>query len=97
MAKEKNIRLTVQKQFPEFPEVVDGLSVDELEKRLATYTKEAEAVEQAKKRDGALNTAKDQVSEYSAPYKDAKKAINLKVKYIIQLIGEKGGDNGQSE
>lgn len=97
MAKEKNIRLTIQKQFPEFPEVVDGLSVDELEKRLSEYTKRNEATDAAKKRDGALNTAKDQVAEYSAPYKDAKKANNLKIKYIIQLIGEKGGDNGQSE
>lgn len=95
MAKnKKDIRVVVQKQFPEFPEVVDGLSVDELEKRLSQYAKEQETVEDAKDADEALQQAKDQVGEYSAPYKDAKKAIRLKMKYLIALIGDKGGSTG---
>lgn len=88
----KDIRTIVQKQFPEFPEVVDGLSTEDLEKRISSYAKEAENVEDAKEADEALNEAKDQVAEFSAPYKDAKKAIRLKIRYLIQLLKEKGGD-----
>jgi hypothetical protein len=39
-----------------------------------------------------LEEAKNQVSELSAPYRDAKKVIRLKTRYIISLIKEKGGD-----
>lgn len=92
MAKgKKDIRVIVQKQFPEFPEVVDGLSVDELEKRLSQYAKEQESIQDAKEADEALEQAKEQVSEYSAPYNDAKKAVRLKMRYLIALIGDKGG------
>lgn len=95
MAKnKKDIRVTVQKLFPEFPEVVDSLSVDDLEKRLSQYAKEAENVQDAKEADEALEEAKNQVSEYSAPYSDAKKAIRLKMRYLIALIGDKGGSTG---
>lgn len=87
----KDIRTTVQKLFPEFPEVVDALSVDELERRLSGYAKEQVSVEDAKEADEALASAQDTVKEYKAPYSDAKKAIGLKMKYLVSLIGEKGG------
>lgn len=90
----KDIRVIVQKKFPEFTEVVDALSVDDLEKRLSQYAKEQEAVEDAKEADEALAQAKLQVSEYSQPYSDAKKAIRFKTKYLIALIGDKGGSTG---
>jgi hypothetical protein len=88
----KDIRITVQKQFPEFPEVVDGLSIDELEKKISTYAKESETIEDAKEADEGLQEAKDQVAELSGPYKDAKKAVRLKIKYLIQLLKDKGGN-----
>jgi hypothetical protein len=88
----KDVRLKAQKQIPDFVEVVDALDVDSLEKRLNTLAKQAEEVESAKENDEALEEAKEQVAEMSAPYRDAKKEIRLKTRYIIQLIGEKGGD-----
>jgi len=92
MAKgKKDIRVQVQKEMPEFTEVIDTLSVDDLEKRLSTYAKESESVDDAKAADEGLELAKDQVKEYSAPYSDAKKAIKLKMRYIIAMIGDKGG------
>lgn len=95
MAKgKKNIRTVVQKQFPEFPEVVDALGLDDLEKRLSQYAKEQDKVDQAKEADEALEQAKEQVKEYNAPYSEAKKALKLKMKYLIMLIGEKGGSTG---
>lgn len=91
MAKKLDVVKKVQKEMPEFTAVVDGLSVDELEKRLSQYAKEAEAIDDAKQGDEALQAAKEQVKEYSAPYNEGKKAIKLKMKYIIGLIGDKGG------
>lgn len=98
MSKEKkDIRLTAQKKIPEFVDVVDGLGLDDLEKRLNTLAKQAEEVEKAKENDVGLEDAKAAVKELSAPYGDAKKEIRLKTRYIIQLIGEKGGDTEKSE
>ena len=82
----------IQRQFPDFVEMVDSMSVEQLEGRLNIYAKELEKVKIAKERDVALNSAKNLVSELSAPYNEAKKAIELKTSYIIMLIAEKGGD-----
>lgn len=91
MAK-KDIRTIIQKQFPEFIDAVDGLSTDEIEKRISGYAKESQNVDDAKDADEGLADAKAQVAELSAPYKDAKKAINLKIRYLIQLLKDKGGN-----
>lgn len=88
----KDVRTKAQKQIPDFVEVVDALGLPDLEKRLNTLAKQAEEVESAKESDEALEDAKNAVSELGAPYRDAKKEIRLKTRYIIQLIGEKGGD-----
>lgn len=87
-----SIQEVVQKKLPDFADAVAGLSVADLEKRLNTYAKEAERVEEAKEGDEALEKAKEQASEYAAPYRDAKRDIRLKSRYIISLIKEKGGD-----
>lgn len=93
MARQKqDIRAKVEKEFPEFVGTVASLSLDELEKRISTYAKESEAVETAKSNDAALNEAKDQVSEMGAPYRDAKKAIRMKIRYLIEMVKESGGD-----
>jgi len=92
MAKQKkNIQEVVQKEYPEFTASVDGLSVDDLNQRLATYAKEDEAVDDAKEADEGLEEAKSRVTELSGPYRDAKKAIKLKMKYLVNLVKEKGG------
>lgn len=92
MAK-KTINEIVEKEYPEFVEDVVGLTVDALKTRLSTYAIELDRSEQAEEADEALQAAKALVSELSGPYRDIKKALKLKRKYIVKLIGEKGGDN----
>lgn len=87
----KTVQEKVQAEFPEFVESVMGLSVEQLEKRLSDYAKHRDEVEESKKADEELETAKAVVSEMAAPYNDALKAINLKSKYIVAYIKEKGG------
>lgn len=91
MRPSKTINEKVEAEYPEFVQDVLGLDVDSLEKRLSTYAKHRDETEEAKKNDDELNTGKATVKEMSAPYNDALKAINLKSKYIVALIKEKGG------
>ncbi len=67
-----------------------ALSPGDLIGRLAHYAKEAEAVEDAKEADEELEQAKESAAQLAAPYRDAKKAIRLKSRYIISLLKEKG-------
>jgi len=101
MSQEIDVKMKtkVQKQFPDFVEMVDAMNVEALEDRLNIYAKEQEKVKKAKEADVDLKNAKELAknakelaSELAAPYNEAKKAIDLKTSYIISLIGEKGGD-----
>lgn len=91
MAK-KDVKLEVQKKYPDFAEAVDGLAVNDLENRLLNYAKERENVRAAKEADEKLEEVCSLKSELEGPYKDSQKAIDLKSRYIIALIKEKGGN-----
>lgn len=86
----KSNKESVQEEFPEFANEVNGLSTDQLNNKLATLAKHLEESETAKENDEALEQAKGDAAELSAPYRDAKKAIRAKSKYVIALLKEKG-------
>ena len=88
----KNIKEVVQGKYPEFTDVVDGMGLIELEAMLSKYAKEAEKVSDAMEADEALESAKEEASRLAGPYRDAKKAIRLKSRYLIASIKDKGGD-----
>lgn len=87
----KTIQEKVEAEFPEFVESIMGLSVEELNARITQYTKNLDESEEHRKANETLRNLKDQVAEINGPYNDVKKAINLKTKYIIELVKEKGG------
>lgn len=87
----KSVQEKVQEDMPEFASEVAGLSVGDLNNRLAKLAKDSEANEQAQEDDEGLEKARAEASELAAPYRDAKKAIRLRSRYIIALINEKGG------
>lgn len=89
MKEKKSIQVVMQKENPEFVAEVSGLNVDQLNARLAELAKGIQRVEDEKEADEDLEAAKAQVTELSAPYRDAKKALKNKSKYIIELIKEK--------
>lgn len=88
----KSVQEIVQKEYKDFAGDVDRLSVAELETRLNMYAKRAEEVEDAREADEELERTSDLLNELRAPYKDAKKEIRLKSRYLISLIKEKGGN-----
>jgi hypothetical protein len=92
MAKQKKaLKEVVQELYPDFVGDVDRLPLETLEKRLNTYAKRAEEIEEAKESDEELEKTKELLSELAAPYRDGKKEVRYKSRYLIALIKEKGG------
>jgi hypothetical protein len=92
MAKnKKSLKQTVQQLYPDFASEVDSLPVDALEKRLTSYAKRAEEIEDAKEQDEELEKTRELLSELAAPYRDGKKEVRSKSRYLITLIRERGG------
>jgi hypothetical protein len=86
----KTITAQVQENYPEFETEVAGLNIDQLNNKLASLAKGLEESEATKEDDEELNKAHALASELGAPYKDVKKAIRLKTKYVIGLLRDKG-------
>ena len=81
----------VQREFPEFTDSCQGLSVQQLENRIATYQKELQESEDFRAKDEGLARAKAEAKELAAPYNEVAKAVGTKTRYLIELIREKGG------
>lgn len=90
-SKNRSILEKVDLEYPGFSDEVMRLDIQQLEKRIANYAKELEDSENHKAENQLLNNAKEQYEELRAPYKDVKKAISLKTKFLVHLIRERGG------
>lgn len=88
----KTLEDKVREEYEHFYQEVIGLSVGDLEKRLATYAKEREKVDVAMDQDVELKETRAKAKDLAAPYNESKKALKLKNKFIVQLISDKGGD-----
>lgn len=86
-----DINMKVQKKFPEFVKEVDGLSVEELSVRISRMAQALADTAEAKENDGELAEVAERLAFLKAPYEDVKKAVQLKSRYIRNLIKEKGG------
>lgn len=96
MARTKKEPLTfegkVQKEMPEFADEVARLDVQGLKNRIATYAGELSESEDQKETDEALKNAQMEAKELGAPYRDVKKAVAMKTRYLLSLMKEKGGN-----
>lgn len=86
----KPIKEVVQEAHKEFTSEVDGLSVEQLRDRIVGMQKQLEESEAHKAANEILKEARCVVNELAAPYREVKKAVSLKTKYIIELLKEKG-------
>jgi|SRR6185436_1166061 len=87
----------VLKELPEFKEIADAASADELKKIILTSEGNVYVIEQEKEADVKLNAAKELVKEHSAPYRDAAKVQMAKIKYALFLLEGKGVELGNKE
>lgn len=84
--------LKVVNKMPEFKDIADSSSVDDLKKIIVTCEGNIYTVEQEMAADMKLNNAKELVKEYSAAHKEALKAQQAKIKYALFLLENKGVD-----
>ncbi len=80
----------VDKQYPGFADEVSRLSAEEINARIVEMQKGLEESESHKEANEELKQARDTVTELSGPYRDVKKAVKIKTKYLLELLKEKG-------
>jgi len=80
----------LKEKDPLFLDEIAGLSRDQLNNRLLGLAKGRQDILQAREEDQDLAQAKDTVKELSAPYSESLKSTDLKMRYIAQVIKEKG-------
>jgi hypothetical protein len=90
-AKEEKLIAKIQKEYPDFYDSLQSLTVDELQEKLASHAKHREETLKAKEDCVPLNEAKELVAEISGPFNDTLKMLSLRSKYIYLLMQEKGG------
>jgi len=95
----KKQRLTKQEKWEnanrEFVDSVVGLSIQDLNGKLSTLSKNMEEVregyEAAMQPGKPLKEAVAEVAQLKGPFNDAKKLLRSKTKYVYSLLKEKGG------
>jgi len=86
----KSLEQQVKEEMPEFVSEVASASTEQLDARLAQLAKDLEAVNDAKEADEELKEARETASAMAQPYRDAKKHIALKSRYIVSLLKDRG-------
>lgn len=82
----------VLKDLPEFKDTADAASNDDLKKIIVQCEGNIYTIEKEKDDDAKLNSARELVKEYTAPYRDAMKVQTAKIKYALFLLDNKGED-----
>lgn len=96
MAKKKDLRSVIEDDHQTWAEAVKGLSIQELDNMILRFAKYKDELEEFKKADQELADAKETVKELNAPHSENLKINGLKTKYLILLLGEKGGNTSGS-
>lgn len=79
-----------EKEYPDFAVEVQKLDTEALRARIVKMQQDLEESEDHKEGNEQLRDAKQLVSELAGPYRDVKKAVRLKTKYIIEMLKERG-------
>lgn len=90
MKPSKTISQIVEAEYKEFSQEVYNLPPSDLKNRIAALQQSLSESEEHKASNEALNEARDQVSLLSGTYRDVKKAVKLKTKYILELLKSRG-------
>ena len=87
----------VQREHPDFCAEVDRMQKEEIKARTIALARHSKEIDDSQEADEELKAVREQLSEMSAPYRDAKKAVKAKLGYLVQLLEDKGGvPNGEA-
>lgn len=83
----------VDTKYPGYADEVQGLSVQQLDQRIADMQKSLEDAAKFKedKNGDAIKTLKAQLKDLNADYSEVASAVKLKTKLLVSLVREKGG------
>lgn len=84
--KEAKLVKKTQKDFPEFTEIVDQLSAEQLDQKLLEYAKYREETLQAQDKDVDLIRLKEELAQLKGPYSDTLRALKAKSAYLHLLL-----------
>lgn len=89
----KTLQEKVDAKHEGYSAEVMGLSIPQLDQRIAELQKALEDSETHKeeKQGEALRGLKEELKSINGPYSDVRKAVALKTKYLVSLVREKGG------
>jgi hypothetical protein len=82
----------ILEKLPEFKDTADSSSTEDLKKIVVECEGNIYTIEKEKAADVKLNSAKEFVKEYSAPYREAITTQTAKIKYALFLLEGKGID-----
>lgn len=85
------VKREVEKKYNSFVEETNGMSVSDLNARLNKLVKDNDDIQTAMDDNQKITDAKELLKELKGPYTDGIKENKLKIKYLIELIKEKGG------
>lgn len=92
----KDWKQKLQEEYPDFVSSVDSLKSDDLNKRMLEYSKNMQEIEDTlenlTEEGSEVHGLRSEINEILGPSKDAKKAVKLKMKYINQLLKDKGAE-----
>ena len=88
----KTVTEQVQELYPDFADEVVRLDTDDLKGRIVSLQQQLEESEVHKEANEALKDARSAVNELMGPYRDVRKAVRLKTKYLVELLSEKADD-----
>lgn len=80
----------VEKDYPEFVEVINTLSGTDLEKRILDYAREQERIDEELDNNEVIKAIKENLKETRSPFVDAKKAVKLKMRYLMAMLEDRG-------
>lgn len=87
----------VLKEMPEFKEICESASTEDLKKIIITSEGNVSTIEKAKSENVKINAAKEIIKDESGPFKDALKCQMTKIKYAIFLLEGRGVEVGDKE
>lgn len=87
MAKKK-WKTKFEEENPTFAVEAQQMPVEDKKKRIVDLSKGLLEIESALEEDEAVKTAKEQLKELLAPYRESQKLIKAKIRYLLELLAE---------
>jgi hypothetical protein len=80
----------IHDEFPEFASEVQSLETDALKARIVSLQQALEESDEAKEADEGLKEAKAAYDLAVGPYRDIRKAVRMKTKFLIDMLKDRG-------